>query len=96
MIFRLTSSSLAGTSRKLVAVGTPRLRSMLATISAPAPRMGLPTGAAAVAGAAAGAAAGSGAAGGAGAAATVGGGGGAGVGAAAGAAAVTGWGRLER
>ena len=47
MIFRLTSSSLAGTLRKLVAVGTARLRSMLATISAPAPRMGLPTGAAA-------------------------------------------------
>ena len=30
-------------SRKLVAVGTPRLRSMLATMSAPAPRMGSPT-----------------------------------------------------
>ena len=33
MTLRLTSSSLAGTSRKLVAVGTARLRSMLATIS---------------------------------------------------------------
>src|SRR6188472_675766 len=73
MIFRLTSSSLAGTSRKLVAVGTPRLRSMLATISAPAPRIGFPTGPASEA-AAAGPAAGSGAAG-AGAVATAGGGG---------------------
>src|SRR6476659_331614 len=95
MIFRLTSSSLAGMLRKLVAVGTARLRSMLATMSAPAPRIGFPTGSAAEV-AAAGPAAGSGAAGGAGAAATAGGGGGAGVGAAAGAAAVAGWGRLER
>ena len=30
-------------SRKLVAVGTDRLRSMLAAIAAPAPRMGSPT-----------------------------------------------------
>ncbi len=42
MILRLTSSSLAGTSRKLVAVGTARLRSMLATMAAPAPRIGSP------------------------------------------------------
>src|SRR4051794_23354158 len=40
MIFRLTSSSLAGTSRKLVAVGAPRLASMLSTIRAEAPRSG--------------------------------------------------------
>ena len=40
MTRRLTSSSLAGTSRKLVAVGTPRLASMLATMRAAAPRMG--------------------------------------------------------
>src|SRR6056297_3720399 len=39
---RLTSSSLAGTLRKLVAVGTVRLRSMLAAIAAPTPRIGLP------------------------------------------------------
>ena len=47
---RLTSSSLAGTLRKLVAVGTVRLASMLRAIAAPAPRIGLPgssTGAAA-------------------------------------------------
>src|SRR6478609_6779707 len=37
---RLTSSSLAGTSRKLVAVGTSRLASMLVTIRAAAPRSG--------------------------------------------------------
>ena len=37
MTRRLTSSSLAGTSRKLVAVGTSRLASMLATMRAPAP-----------------------------------------------------------
>ena len=42
MTLRLTSSSLAGTLRKLVAVGTARLRSMLATIAAPAPRIGSP------------------------------------------------------
>ena len=42
MTLRLTSSSFAGTSRKLVAVGTARLASMLATIAAPAPRIGSP------------------------------------------------------
>src|SRR5690606_30342455 len=42
MTRRLTSSSLAGTSRKLVAVGTPRLASMLATMRAAAPRSGSP------------------------------------------------------
>ncbi len=42
MTLRLTSSSLAGTLRKLVAVGTSRLASMLRTIAAPAPRIGLP------------------------------------------------------
>ena len=52
MTRRLTSSSLAGTLRKLVAVGTPRLRSMLATIMAPAPRMSWPASAAWPAGAA--------------------------------------------
>ena len=41
MIRRLTSSSLAGTLRKLVAVGTSRLASMLATMRAAAPRIGL-------------------------------------------------------
>ena len=41
MTLRLTSSSLAGTSRKLVAVGTARLASMLATMRAAAPRIGL-------------------------------------------------------
>src|SRR5437899_159593 len=40
MTDRLTSSSRAGTSRKLVAVGTWRLSSMLATIRAAAPRNG--------------------------------------------------------
>src|SRR6478736_2065078 len=66
---RLTSKSLAGTLRKLVAVGTVRLRSMLATTAAPAPRIGLlgsavaaagwaGAGAAAAAGGAAGAAGG--------------------------------------
>ena len=50
MIARLTSSSLAGTSRKLVAVGTSRLASMLATMRAPTPRMGASAGAAAAAG----------------------------------------------
>src|SRR3954470_17688693 len=50
MIFRLTSSSLAGTSRKLVAVGTVRLRSMLAAIAAPAPRIGSPISSCAAAG----------------------------------------------
>ena len=42
MTLRFTSSNLAGTLRKLVAVGTVRLRSMFAAIAAPAPRMGLP------------------------------------------------------
>ena len=37
-IWRLTSSSLAGTVRTLVAVGTARLASMLATMRAAAPR----------------------------------------------------------
>ena len=59
MTRRLTSRSLAGTSRKLVAVGTSRLAAMLATMRAPAPRMGSPT---TSAGAAVGAAAGAGAA----------------------------------
>src|SRR5437588_1319619 len=39
-ILRLTSRSLAGTWRTLVAVGTPRLASMLATMRAAAPRRG--------------------------------------------------------
>ncbi len=74
MILRLTSSSLAGTWRKLVAVGTPRLASMFCTMRAAAPRIGSPSGsvgasAGAGAGAAAGAAAGAVAATGAGAAA---------------------------
>src|SRR5438552_12606350 len=38
---RLTSSSRAGTTRKLVAVGTDRLASMLATMRAAAPRIGV-------------------------------------------------------
>ena len=42
-MLRLTSSSFAGTTRKLVAVGTPRLASMFDTITAPAPRIGSPT-----------------------------------------------------
>src|SRR3954451_10101309 len=42
MILRLTSRSLAGTSRNEVAVGTPRLASMLTTIRADAPRRGAP------------------------------------------------------
>src|SRR5215207_1077312 len=62
MTLRLTSSSLAGTFRKLVAVGTARLRTMLAAIAAPAPRIGSPSGGSGAttggAGAAAGAAAG--------------------------------------
>ena len=72
MTLRLTSSSLAGTLRKLVAVGTARLASMLRAMAAPAPRIGFPgssTGStlasapfvAAGAGAAVGAAAGAGA-----------------------------------
>src|SRR4051812_16965859 len=40
---RLTSSSLAGTLRKLVAVGTVRLRAMLAAIVAPTPLIGWPS-----------------------------------------------------
>ena len=43
-IRRLTSRSLAGTSRNEVAVGTSRLASMLVTIRAPAPRMTSPGG----------------------------------------------------
>src|SRR5690349_8668834 len=43
MTRRLTSSSLAGTLRNDVAVGTVRLRSMLATMAAPAPRIGSPS-----------------------------------------------------
>ncbi len=39
---RFTSSSFAGMLRKLVAVGTDRLRSMLAAMATPAPRMGSP------------------------------------------------------
>ena len=42
MTERLTSSSLAGTSRKLVAVGTDSDRSMFSTIRAPTPRIGSP------------------------------------------------------
>ena len=42
MTRRLTSSSLAGTSRKLVAVGTPRLASMFSTMRAATPRSGSP------------------------------------------------------
>ena len=42
MTLRLTSSSLAGTLRKLVAVGTARLRSMLAAIAAAAPFSAVP------------------------------------------------------
>src|SRR3954467_7280829 len=45
MTSRLTSSSLAGTSRKLVAVGTAGLASMLATMRAEAPRSGWLSGA---------------------------------------------------
>src|SRR5690606_6571224 len=71
MTLRFTSRSLAGTSRKLVAVGTPRLASMFATMRAAAPRIGVPfgstgstaAGAAAFAGAFAGAEAAGGAAG---------------------------------
>ena len=47
MMERLTSSSLAGTSRKLVAVGTSRLAAMLVAMSAAAPRSGSPGSAAA-------------------------------------------------
>ena len=43
MTRRLTSSSLAGTSRKLVAVGTPRLASMFSTMRAATPRSGSPS-----------------------------------------------------
>src|SRR3954466_273631 len=50
---RLISSSLAGTSRKLVAVGTSREATMLAAMRAAAPRSGWPTGALGAAGAAA-------------------------------------------
>ena len=42
MIRRLTSSSFAGTSRKLVAVGTERLDSMFVTMRAATPRRGSP------------------------------------------------------
>ena len=42
MTLRLTSTSLAGMLRKLVAVGTWRLRCMLAAMAAPAPRIGTP------------------------------------------------------
>src|ERR1700735_305646 len=38
MTIRLSTSSLAGTARTLVAVGTPRLAVMLATVRAAAPR----------------------------------------------------------
>ena len=40
MTLRLTSKRRAGTLRKLVAVGTERLFSILATIAAPTPRSG--------------------------------------------------------
>jgi hypothetical protein len=42
MTLRLTSSSLAGMSRKLVAVGTRRLVSMFSTMRAATPRSGWP------------------------------------------------------
>jgi hypothetical protein len=42
MTLRLTSSSLAGMSRKLVAVGTRRLVSMFSTMRAATPRSGSP------------------------------------------------------
>src|SRR4051794_34475308 len=73
-IFRLTSSSLAGTGRTEVAVGTASDAAMFLTMAAPAPRIGSPAGGsvAAGAGAAAGAAADGGAAAGAGAGAAVG------------------------
>ena len=48
---RLTSSSFAGTSRKLVATGTARLASMLAARRAPGPRNGSPSGGASTTGA---------------------------------------------
>src|ERR1700683_225163 len=41
MMVRLTSSNLAGTTRTLVAVGTPREASMFATMRLPAPRSGM-------------------------------------------------------
>ncbi len=44
MTLRFTSRSLAGTCRKLVAVGTARLASMFATTRAAAPRSGSPSG----------------------------------------------------
>src|SRR5690348_11274342 len=49
-ILRLTSSSLAGTGRTLVAVGTARLAAMFLTIAAPAPRIGSPAAGSAAAG----------------------------------------------
>ncbi len=55
MILRLTSRSLAGTWRKLVAVGTPRLASMFCTMRAAAPRNGSPSGSVGTGGTAAGA-----------------------------------------
>src|SRR5262245_54114271 len=57
MTLRLTSSSLAGMLRKLVAVGTSRLLAMLVAIAAAAPRIGWPDSSPAAAGVAAGAAA---------------------------------------
>src|SRR6266508_4312580 len=42
MTCRSTSRSFAGTLRNVVAVGTDRLRSMLATMAAPTPLIGLP------------------------------------------------------
>ena len=62
MTERFTSRSFAGTSRKLVAVGTSSDFSMFSTIRAPTPRIGSPSGAeATVVGGAAGAATGFGA-----------------------------------
>src|SRR6478672_8712781 len=91
MTVRLSASSLAGTARTLVAVGTVRLVSMLATTRAAAPLSGVlaepVVGAASLAGWAAGAGTGAGAAG-AGAAAEGTGAAGAAGGAAAGAGAV--------
>src|SRR6478735_4806292 len=59
--WRLISSNLAGTLRKLVAVGTSRLLAMLLAMARPAPRINLPgSGWAAGAGEVAGPAAGAG------------------------------------
>ena len=51
MTERFTSSSFAGTSRKLVAVGTASERSMFSTMRAPTPRICVPGGSTAAPGA---------------------------------------------